>query len=151
MQNAAKAGPARLAGNGASDDAKPYTQDQIATLLGFHGAMNVAYLTKIWRLFKSAKVPNYDYLRRTIKGEMIRWADGQRCWIKEGVYFDNKTLDEWIALKFNPQFPRQVGEAGSIPGSLRLLPGQRGWRGLTSPAWRPVGSPNPVGTSRWRR
>jgi hypothetical protein len=72
MQNAAKAGPAQLAGTGASGDAKPYTQDQIATLLGFHGAMNVAYLTKIWRLFKSAKVPNYDYLRRTIKGEMIR-------------------------------------------------------------------------------
>lgn len=103
MQNAAKAGPSQLAGAGAtSDDAKPYTQDQIATLLGFHGAMNVAYLTKVWRLFKSSKVPNYDYLRRTIKGEMLRWADGQRCWIEEGVYFDNKTLDEWIALKFNP-------------------------------------------------
>ena len=103
MQNAAKAGPSQLAGAGAaSDDAKPYTQDQLATLLGFHGAMNVAYLTKVWRLFKSSKVPNYDYLRRTIKGEMLRWADGQRCWIEEGVYFDNKTLDEWSALKFNP-------------------------------------------------
>jgi len=101
MQNATKASPAHLPGNGASDDAKPYTQDQIATLLGFHGAMNVSYLTKIWRLFKSAKVPNYDYLRRTIKGEMVRWADGHRCWIEEGVYFDNKMLDEWVALKFN--------------------------------------------------
>ena len=94
MQNATKASPAHLPGNGAGDDAKPYTQDQIATLLGFHGAMNVSYLTKIWRLFKSAKVPNYDYLRRIIKGEMIRWADGHRCWIEEGVYFDNKMLDE---------------------------------------------------------
>ena len=56
--------------------------------------MNVSYLTKIWHLFKSAKVPNYGYLRCTIKGEMIRWADGHRCWIEEGVYFDNKTLDE---------------------------------------------------------
>jgi hypothetical protein len=103
MQNASKAGgPANLPGNGAGDDAKPYTQDQIATLLGFDGAMNVSYLTKIWRLIKSAKVPNYDYLRRTIKGEMIHWADGHRCWIEEGVYFDKKTLDEWIALKFNP-------------------------------------------------
>ena len=103
MQNASKAGgPAHLSGNGAGDDAKLYTQDQIATLLGFHGAMNVSYLTKIWHLFKSAKVPNYGYLRCTIKGEMIRWADGHRCWIEEGVYFDNKTLDEWITLKFNP-------------------------------------------------
>jgi hypothetical protein len=33
---------------------------------------------------------------------MLRWADWQRCWIEEGVYFDNKTLDEWISLKFNP-------------------------------------------------
>jgi hypothetical protein len=103
MQNASKAGgPAHLSGNGASDNAKLYTQDQIATLLGFHGAVNVSYLTKIWHLFKSAKVPNYDNLRRTIKGEMVRWADEHRCWIEEGVYFDNKTLDEWITLKFNP-------------------------------------------------
>jgi hypothetical protein len=33
---------------------------------------------------------------------MLRWADRQRCWIEEGVYFDNKTIDDWIALKFNP-------------------------------------------------
>jgi hypothetical protein len=97
-----RVGSAQLTGTGASDDAKPYTQDQIATLLGFHGAMNVSYLTKIWRLFKLARVPNYDYLHCTIKGEMLRWADGHRCWIEEGVYFDNKTLGKWIALKFNP-------------------------------------------------
>jgi hypothetical protein len=33
---------------------------------------------------------------------MIAWADRHRSWIKEGVYFDNKTHDKWIALKFNP-------------------------------------------------
>jgi len=96
---------ARLKGGGggtSNDDAKPYSQDQVATLLSFHGAMNVRYLSKIWRLFKSTKTPNYDYLRRAIKGEMIRWAGWQRCWIEEGVYFDNKTIDDWIALKFNP-------------------------------------------------
>jgi hypothetical protein len=76
-------------------------QDQVATLLGFHGAMNMMYLLKMWRLFKMAKTPNYDHLRWAIKGKMIRWADRQQCWIEEGVYFDNKSLDEWIALKFN--------------------------------------------------
>jgi hypothetical protein len=25
-----------------------------------------------------------------------------RSWIEEGIYFNNKTLDKWIALKFNP-------------------------------------------------
>lgn len=89
-------------GTGATEDAKPYTQDQLATLLGFHGAMNVQYLKKMWRLFKSAKVPNYDHIRRALKGEMLHWADNKRSWIEEGVYFDNKTLDEWINLKFNP-------------------------------------------------
>jgi hypothetical protein len=49
-----------------------------------------------------SKTPNCDHLRRAIKGELIRWADKQRCWIEEGVFFDNKSLDEWIALKFNP-------------------------------------------------
>lgn len=103
MQNATKASTAAQAGtSGAHDDTKPYTQDQVATLLGFHGAMNVSYLTKVWRLFKISKAPNYDHLRRAIKSEMLRWADSQRCWIEEGVYFDNKTLDEWISLKFNP-------------------------------------------------
>jgi hypothetical protein len=78
------------------------TQDQIATLLGFHGAMNVKYLKKSWRLFKAAKTPNYDHIRRALKGDMLKWADDHRSWIEEGVYFDNKTLDEWINLKFNP-------------------------------------------------
>ncbi len=102
MQNATKVGPAQAGGMGAIKDAKPYTQDHIATLLGFHGAMNVRYLTKVWHLFKSSKVPNYDHLCRAIKGEMLKWANWQRCWIEEGVYFDNKTIDKWIALKFNP-------------------------------------------------
>ncbi len=47
-------------------------------------------------------MPNYDHLRRPIKAEMLRWEDRQQCWIEEGIYFDNKSLDEWIALKFNP-------------------------------------------------
>jgi len=37
-----------------------------------------------------------------IKKNMLIWADRHRCWIDEGVYFDNKTIDDWIALKFNP-------------------------------------------------
>jgi hypothetical protein len=77
MQNATRAGPAQAGGTGTPDDAKPYTQDHVATLLGFHRAMNVKYLTKVWRLFKLAKVPNYDHLRRAIKGEMLKWADCQ--------------------------------------------------------------------------
>jgi len=40
MQNAAKSGPTHARGSTkASEDAKPYTQDQVATLLGFHGAI----------------------------------------------------------------------------------------------------------------
>ena len=95
-------GPQQSTATEAGDEAKAYTQDQHATLLGFHGAMNVQYLWKIWRLFKSTKIPNYDHLRWAIKGDMLRWADNHRCWIEEGVYFDNKTLDKWINLKFNP-------------------------------------------------
>jgi hypothetical protein len=37
MQNATKAGPAQAGGMGAIEDAKPYTQDHIATLLSFMG------------------------------------------------------------------------------------------------------------------
>jgi len=55
MQNAAKLGPPHAGGINRSEEAKPYTQDQVATLLGFHGAMNVKYLMKMWHLFKSQK------------------------------------------------------------------------------------------------
>jgi hypothetical protein len=72
MQKATKAGPAQAGSIGAGEDAKPYTQDQVATLLGFYRAMNVRYLTKVRHLFKSAKVPNYDHLCRAIKGKMLR-------------------------------------------------------------------------------
>ena len=68
MQNAAKSGPPHSGGTNSSEEAKPYTQDQVATLLGFHRAinvkylmkmsMNVKYLMKMWRLFKMAKTPN---------------------------------------------------------------------------------------------
>ncbi len=102
MQNVTMAGPAQSGSAAASEDAKPYTQDQVATLLSFHGVMNVGYLNKVWGLFKSTKMPNYDYLWWSIKAEMLWWADWQRCWIEEGVYFDNKSLDEWNALKFDP-------------------------------------------------
>ena len=74
----------------------------MATLLGFLGAMNDSYLTKAWRLFKTAKVPNYDHLHRVIKSEMLCWEDWQWCWIEEGIYFNNKTLNKWISHKFNP-------------------------------------------------
>ena len=44
MQNASKVGPAQAGGTKAGDeDTKIYTQDQNATLLGFHGVVNVKY------------------------------------------------------------------------------------------------------------
>ena len=75
MQNAVITGKQQAGGTIGNEDAKPYTQDQVATLLGFHGAKNVKFLMKMWRLFKTTKTPNYDHLRRSIKHEMLRWAD----------------------------------------------------------------------------
>jgi hypothetical protein len=102
MQNVTRAGPAQAGNAGASEDAKSYTQDQVSTLLSFHRAMNIGYLKKVWWLFKSTKTPNYNNLWRSIKAEMLRWTDRQWCWIEEGVYFNNKSLDGWIALNYNP-------------------------------------------------
>jgi hypothetical protein len=103
MQNVARSSPTQASSSGSGDDPKPYTQDHIATLLGFHRARTVRWLQPIWRVVKITKVVNYDYICRMIKIEMLQWADKHRCWIDEGVYFfDNKTIDDWIALKFNP-------------------------------------------------
>jgi hypothetical protein len=102
IQNNVKTVPSQSGGTGVSEDAKPYTQDQLATLLCFHGAWNVRYLMKAWHLFKVSKTPNCNHLHRALKAEMIKWSNRERCWIEEGVYFDNKTIEEWMALKFNP-------------------------------------------------
>jgi len=95
MQNVAISGKQQAGGTIGSKEAKPYTQDQVATLLGFHRAKKLKFLMKMWRLFKTTKTPNCDHLLRSIKHEMLRWADKKPCWIKEGVYFDHKSLDEW--------------------------------------------------------
>ena len=102
MQTVARGSPTQASNAGSSDDAKPYTQDHMATLLGFHGVSSVRWIKDIWQLAKATKVVNYNYLWRMIKKNMMTWADKHRFYIDEHVYFDNKTIDEWIALKFNP-------------------------------------------------
>ena len=102
MQSVARSSPTQASNAGSSDDAKPYTPDHIATLLGFHGVSDARWIKDFWKLAKVTKVVNYDYLRRMIKKNMLMWAEQNRCVIDEHVYFDNKTIDEWIALKFNP-------------------------------------------------
>ncbi len=47
IQNATKGILALSDGTGVGEDAKPYPLDEIATLLGFDGAMNVKYLKKV--------------------------------------------------------------------------------------------------------
>ena len=55
MQNEAISGKQKAGGAIGSEEAKPYNQDQVATLLGFHGGKNVKYLMKMWHLFKTTK------------------------------------------------------------------------------------------------
>ncbi len=55
MQQTTKGGSLYTGSMSAWEDANPYTQDHQATLLGFHGAMSVMYLKKVWPLFKSAR------------------------------------------------------------------------------------------------
>ncbi len=71
MQQAKKGGTPHSGSTSAGEDAKPYTQYQLATLLGFHGAMNVQLVKKVWRLFKMSKTLNYDHMCRAIKGDML--------------------------------------------------------------------------------
>jgi hypothetical protein len=47
IQSVAKSNPTQASSYGSRDDAKPYTQDHVATLLGFHGAGNVSHLKNI--------------------------------------------------------------------------------------------------------
>ena len=112
MQNAAKLSPTHVGGTSGSEEAKPYTQDQVTTLLGFHGAMNVKYLMKMWRLFKMSKLPNYDHLRRAIKGEMIWWADRQQCWIEEEVY-GLRSSSIWGTVPHSIPLPIRVSPSSS--------------------------------------
>ena len=55
----------------------------------------------MWRLFKTTKTPNYDHLRRSIKHEMLHWADKKQFWIEVevGVAMIKKSK-KWPKLKF---------------------------------------------------
>jgi hypothetical protein len=92
MQQVLQGGHAQVGCMGARDDVMPHTTKQHVMLLEFHGAMNVSYLKQVWRLFKAPKTSNYNLLHRTIRGLMIQWADNYHFWIKEGVYFNKKTI-----------------------------------------------------------
>jgi hypothetical protein len=104
MQNVTRAGPVHAGGAGASEDAKPCTQDQIAILLGFHRAMMLGISRSCGVCSNQQRCPILTTIVCPSKAKMLRWADGQRCGIEEGVYLDNKSLNEGIALKFNPGY-----------------------------------------------
>ena len=87
--------------NNTSDSTpKAYSPDAIAAIKGFSGTSNIGDIQPIWTTFQSTK--NTDVQRRHLHSGMEQWARAQGVEIDRGVFFEQKTIDDIVGLRFNP-------------------------------------------------
>ncbi len=102
-----------LAGNqggGSESDPKPlYTEEDIATLMGFSHVKRGGDLQDIWTYFQTSKGKNLDVCRRQLMARMSRWAHDRRIPIDTSVYLEGTTIKAIIELKLKP------GRRGGTP------------------------------------
>ncbi len=82
-----------------------YSQDEVATLLGF-AKLNAAYkLLQFWKWVQASNKSRggvTDTYRNIILEDMKKWAWDNRRDFNKGVYLKKKTINSMISLCFNP-------------------------------------------------
>ena len=96
---------------------KIYSPDSIAALKGFSGTADVNELQPIWATFQTTK--NLDVQRRHIAYGMEQWARTHGVELDRGIYFEQKTIEDIINLRFNPG--QGVAQFKSAEKGLSLL------------------------------
>jgi hypothetical protein len=82
------------------DKGKIYSADAIATLKGFNNTFDIKELQPIWAMFQATK--NVDVHRRHLQFGMEKWAKAQGVELDRGIYFEQKTIEDIVNLRFNP-------------------------------------------------
>jgi hypothetical protein len=77
-----------------------YTGYEIAALQGFCGVTEAKGIPRIWLTFQTAR--KADEVRANLKEGMQAFAKEHNCELDGGVFFEKKTLDDIVDLKFNP-------------------------------------------------
>ena len=101
----------------AVDVAKTYSPDSIAAIKGFSGTDDITALQPIWATFQTTK--NLDVQRRHIEHGMEQWARKHGVELDRGIYFEQKTIEDIVNLRFNPG--QGVAQFKSAEKGLSLL------------------------------
>lgn len=99
------------------ENAKIYSPDSIAALKGFSGTADINELQPIWATFQTTK--NLDVHRRHLAYGMEQWARAQGVELDRGIYFEQKTVEDIVSLRFNPG--QGVAQFKSAEKGLSLL------------------------------
>ena len=94
------AGTQSLAVGGGDDKGKVYSPDAIAALKGFSNTYDIKDIQPIWSIFQTTK--NVDVHRRHLQFNMATWAQNQGVEIDQGIYFEQKSVQDIVNLQFNP-------------------------------------------------
>ena len=101
----------------AGETAKIYSPDAIAAIKGFSGTADINQIPTIWATFQTTK--NVDVQRRHLHFGMEQWARSQGVEIDRGVFFEQKSIEDIVNLRFNPG--QGVAQFKSAERGLSLL------------------------------
>jgi hypothetical protein len=90
-------------GGKATDDAKAYSEFQLAKLKGFCCVRNNSGLPTIWEYFRSTKEVNAQCTQ--LVEEMQMWTKQNDVQINLGINFDKTTMDDIVKMEFCPGTP----------------------------------------------
>lgn len=99
------------------EQAKHYSTDSIAAIKGFSCTANIGEVPTIWATFQTTK--NVDVHRRYLHFGMEQWARAQGVEIDRGVFFEQKSVEDIVNLRFNPG--QGVAQFKSAERGLSLL------------------------------
>ena len=102
---------------GVGESTKIYSPDSIAAIKGFSGTADINSLQPIWATFQTTK--NLDVQRRHLAYGMEQWARTHGVELDRGIYFEQKTIEDIVNLRFNPG--QGVAQFKSAEKGLSLL------------------------------
>jgi hypothetical protein len=99
------------------DKGKIYSPDAIAALKGFTHTYDIKDIQPIWTTFQTTK--NGDVHRRHLQFGMDKWARDNGVELDRGIYFEQKSVEDIVNLRFNPG--QGVAQFKSAERGLSLL------------------------------
>jgi hypothetical protein len=107
-----------------TEDAKAYTDFQLAKLKGFCCVRNNSNLPTIWEYFQTTK--EVDAQRTQLVEEMYAWAKQDEVQVNRSIYFDKSTMEDITRMEFCPGTPMAYLDTAEQGMSLLICRSQTG-------------------------